>query len=387
MTEGATAGVRTYTFACDNLPRQPPQEEAQQGQREQQGSSQEAEPSAEEGLSEQQQGGALGLGLGLAGTQQTEEGSGAAAGLESGAAATLEEQAPAAEGGSSSATADGAAGEAGGVAACGGEAAPGQPRVVVHLRPNVPLPPQRIYALLAEPTGPPGEPAAPQDGPPTGARRGGRPRRRRCAALQHPGPPHSPAAPPTRRPAGGRLELLVRADGILDGSQADGSQWLDVHVSGRGLHAPLVERALELPMDIYAGRVGGLVVGVVVAGWWWWCVCVGRGLGLWYCAAGLRWLAALLAWEARQLAGPTPSPAVGCLLLLTHRPPARAPRLPPRVRRWRAACACRRTMPPPGPSPQSPAASPSRVSLCRGVGVQGGAPGLVPTLRSRQTAT
>jgi hypothetical protein len=54
--------------------------------------------------------------------------------------------------------------------------------------------------------------------------------------------------------------VLVRAGGIVDGSQADGSQWLDVSVRGRQLHAPLIERLLELPMDIHSGRVGRCAV-------------------------------------------------------------------------------------------------------------------------------
>ena len=60
---------------------------------------------------------------------------------------------------------------------------------------------------------------------------------------------------------GGQLRVRVTADGILsrgipghdDGSSPAAE--LVVTVAGRDLHAPLIERIIELPMDIHEGRV------------------------------------------------------------------------------------------------------------------------------------
>lgn len=65
-------------------------------------------------------------------------------------------------------------------------------------------------------------------------------------------------------PSGGRVHVLVDARGITSGEVPPPGQptrpggkvpTLDITVQGRDLHAPLVERLVELPMDINAGRV------------------------------------------------------------------------------------------------------------------------------------
>ena len=65
-------------------------------------------------------------------------------------------------------------------------------------------------------------------------------------------------------PSGGRVRVLVDARGITSGEVPPPGQptppggkvpTLDITVEGRDLHAPLVERLVELPMDINAGRV------------------------------------------------------------------------------------------------------------------------------------
>lgn len=66
------------------------------------------------------------------------------------------------------------------------------------------------------------------------------------------------------KPCGGRVRVLVEARGITSGEVPPPGQpappgckvpTLDITVEGRDLHAPLVERLVELPMDINAGRV------------------------------------------------------------------------------------------------------------------------------------
>lgn len=65
-------------------------------------------------------------------------------------------------------------------------------------------------------------------------------------------------------PTGGRVEVVVDATGVTSGAVptpgepvAPGARvpTLDVRIRGTNLHAPLVERLIELPMDIAAGRV------------------------------------------------------------------------------------------------------------------------------------
>lgn len=65
-------------------------------------------------------------------------------------------------------------------------------------------------------------------------------------------------------PTGGRVEVVVDATGVTSGvvpapgeAPAPGARipTLDVCIRGTNLHAPLIERLIELPMDISAGRV------------------------------------------------------------------------------------------------------------------------------------
>lgn len=65
-------------------------------------------------------------------------------------------------------------------------------------------------------------------------------------------------------PTGGRVEVVVDATGVTSGAvpgpgeaPAPGVRipTLDVSIRGTNLHAPLIERLIELPMDISAGRV------------------------------------------------------------------------------------------------------------------------------------
>jgi hypothetical protein len=87
------------------------------------------------------------------------------------------------------------------------------------------------------------------------------------------------------RPAGGRVHVRVEASGVVSGvvppppgpqalpakggsgscaqdtapqdtAPSSNVPRLDIVVEGRGLHAPIIERLIELPMDISAGRVG-----------------------------------------------------------------------------------------------------------------------------------
>ena len=72
------------------------------------------------------------------------------------------------------------------------------------------------------------------------------------------------AAASAAEPDGGKLRVRVRATDL----QADTSKglWpqLLISVAGQTLHAPLIERIVELPMDIHAGRVGGRVGAVLL---------------------------------------------------------------------------------------------------------------------------
>jgi hypothetical protein len=81
-------------------------------------------------------------------------------------------------------------------------------------------------------------------------------------AAAAPGTADSP--PFAGRPSGGRVRVLVEARGIASGEVPPPGQptppggkvpSLDITVEGRDLHAPLIERLVELPMDINAGRV------------------------------------------------------------------------------------------------------------------------------------
>lgn len=69
------------------------------------------------------------------------------------------------------------------------------------------------------------------------------------------------------KPGGGRVRVLVAARGITSGEVPPPGEptqpgvkvpTLDITVEGRDLHAPLIERLVELPMDISAGRVSCL---------------------------------------------------------------------------------------------------------------------------------
>ena len=53
--------------------------------------------------------------------------------------------------------------------------------------------------------------------------------------------------------AGGRLHIHITSDGL----KKDAETFPDLHVTlkTQGLHAPLVERFVELPMDITAGAL------------------------------------------------------------------------------------------------------------------------------------
>ena len=74
-------------------------------------------------------------------------------------------------------------------------------------------------------------------------------------------------APASSKPTGGRLRVRVEASGVTSGVVPQPGQVavstarvpnLDIRITGQDLHAPLIERLVELPMDIYAGRVSGL---------------------------------------------------------------------------------------------------------------------------------
>lgn len=65
------------------------------------------------------------------------------------------------------------------------------------------------------------------------------------------------------KPAGGKLRVQVIAKDISKGAPPKGSlpntpcADMTITVTGKDLHAPLIERIIELPMDINAGRVNG----------------------------------------------------------------------------------------------------------------------------------
>lgn len=74
------------------------------------------------------------------------------------------------------------------------------------------------------------------------------------------------AAAYARQPTGGRVRIQVEAAGIVSGTvpppgttPAPGARVpaLDIRIRGQDLHAPILERLIELPMDIDAGRVRG----------------------------------------------------------------------------------------------------------------------------------
>lgn len=67
-------------------------------------------------------------------------------------------------------------------------------------------------------------------------------------------PPAEAAAPPPGPGSGGRLRLRVSNVWPED---PDGAMDLRISVYGRGFHAPLIDRLIELPMDINAGVVDG----------------------------------------------------------------------------------------------------------------------------------
>jgi hypothetical protein len=84
----------------------------------------------------------------------------------------------------------------------------------------------------------------------------------RQAAAAAPGTADTP--PFAGKPRGGRVRVLVEARGITSGEVPPAGEptppagkvpSLDITVEGRDLHAPLIERLVELPMDINAGRV------------------------------------------------------------------------------------------------------------------------------------
>lgn len=64
-------------------------------------------------------------------------------------------------------------------------------------------------------------------------------------------------------PTGGHVQVLVRATGVVENDLGAGGPRmpsLEIIVRGRDLHAPLVERIIELPMDISAGRANGELI-------------------------------------------------------------------------------------------------------------------------------
>ena len=77
----------------------------------------------------------------------------------------------------------------------------------------------------------------------------------------------APSATSSGKPSGGRLRVQVRAEAITSGvvpqpGQAPAADSripsLDIRVEGQRLHAPVIERLIELPMDIDTGRVGAV---------------------------------------------------------------------------------------------------------------------------------
>lgn len=85
-----------------------------------------------------------------------------------------------------------------------------------------------------------------------------------AAAAAPPGSALSPDEAYVGRPTGGRVRVRVDARHITSGAvpaagaaPAPGAvvPSLDIRVRGEGLHAPIIERLIELPMDISAGRV------------------------------------------------------------------------------------------------------------------------------------
>ena len=72
--------------------------------------------------------------------------------------------------------------------------------------------------------------------------------------------PSASSARTSIKPSGGRLRVHIQAAGIATYSvppEVPGGRTptMTVTVAGQDLHAPLVERILELPMDIHEGRV------------------------------------------------------------------------------------------------------------------------------------
>jgi hypothetical protein len=61
-------------------------------------------------------------------------------------------------------------------------------------------------------------------------------------------------------PTGGHVRVLVKAKGLLENELATGGTKipdLSITICGKNLHAPLIERIVELPMDIDGGRLNG----------------------------------------------------------------------------------------------------------------------------------
>jgi hypothetical protein len=68
------------------------------------------------------------------------------------------------------------------------------------------------------------------------------------------------ARSPTLTPQGGKVHVMVRASGVVNNDLVtQGPRFPNLYVSVKGsdLHAPLIERIVELPMDITAGRANG----------------------------------------------------------------------------------------------------------------------------------
>ena len=69
-----------------------------------------------------------------------------------------------------------------------------------------------------------------------------------------------PSPSPLGNPTGGKVRVLVDIDGLADNELAIGGLRvpdMTITVQGQNLHAPLVERIFELPMDINEGRANG----------------------------------------------------------------------------------------------------------------------------------
>jgi hypothetical protein len=76
-------------------------------------------------------------------------------------------------------------------------------------------------------------------------------------------PGAGPSAAPAAKQSGGHVRVQIDVTGIAGCDFVPGAaRWptMSIAVTGRDLHAPLVERLVELPMDIDEGRANGQLV-------------------------------------------------------------------------------------------------------------------------------